>query len=137
MVAQFYTCRVVKKCLNSTINMVPEVCLWRLEAVCYHQMVCSLKSDRKLSHQLWESVPHIPRSPVPLCPYVLLGGSIQFSVYLLFLMDEDVHEQMKNCVILQLVLDVPIPLEPIHIFKTSRADSTYLQTRSHTVSGLL
>lgn len=60
-----------------------------------------------------------------------------FCVYPVFPIHEKHIGKCKICVILKLALKVPIALGQIHIFKTMRTDSAYLQTRSHTSPGLL
>ena len=79
-----------------------------------------------------------------LCVCVLcifLDGSVRksevFGVYPVHPIHEKHISTYKMCVLLKLVLKVPITLEQIHIFKTRRTDSAYLQTRSHTSPGLL
>lgn len=52
-------------------------------------------------------------------------------------MDENSCKQMQNLCYPQTEDDIPITLEQIHIFKMSRTNSTYLQTRSHTSPSLL
>lgn len=52
-------------------------------------------------------------------------------------MDDNACKQMQNLCYPQTEDNIPIILEQIHIFKMSRTNSTYLQTRSHTSPSLL